>query len=137
MKHRRHRPSMLDNLDIDLAPMIDCIFILLIFFILTSVFVEDPGIEVDRPNVSGSDVADRNAVLIAITADNRIYFEGREVRQDQVAQMLKQSVYDPDSPLIIRADRNCNHGTFATVYSEAKKAGLKHVKFAIESQRSL
>jgi len=134
MRHPRTRERKQVEAEIELAPMIDCIFILLIFFIVTSVFVEDPGIEVERPNVSGTAIADHNVLLIAISNENRIYIDGQELGVEQLAQRIKQAVYDPDTPLIIRADKDSSHGIFAAVYSEAKKAGIKHVQFS--TQRS-
>lgn len=116
--------------DIDIAPMIDCVFLLLIFFIVTSVFRDDPGIEVRRPDVSGATVSERNAMLIAISADDRIYFDGQEIRLEQVAPLLRQAAVTPDTPLIIRADRAASHGRFASVYSEAKRAQVGPVQFA-------
>jgi biopolymer transport protein ExbD len=113
--------------------MIDCIFILLIFFIVTSVFVEDPGIEVNRPDVRGSELMERNALLIAITADDRIYFDGQEISLDQVAPVIRQAAFGDDSVLIIRADQGTSHGMFAGVYAEAKRAGIPRVQFATES----
>ncbi|MBT5900983.1 MAG: biopolymer transporter ExbD [Opitutaceae bacterium] len=118
------------SVTIDLAPMIDCVFILLIFFIVTSVFVEDPGIEVERPDTRGEAVTDRNALLIAIAADDGIYFDGQRIRIDQVAPALRQASFSDDATVIIRADRRSSHGIFAGVYSEAKRAGLAHVQFA-------
>lgn len=115
---------------IDLAPMIDCVFILLIFFIVTSVFVEDPGIEVERPDTRGEAVTDRNALLIAISAEDGIYFDGQQIRLDQVASSLRQASFSDDATVIIRADRRSTHGVFANVYAEAKRAGLAHVQFA-------
>ena len=115
---------------IDLAPMIDCVFILLIFFIVTSVFVEDPGVEVERPDTRGDAVTDRNALLIAISAEDQIFFDGQQLRLDQVATTLRQASFSNDSTVIIRADRHATHGVFAGVYSEAKRAGLAHVQFA-------
>jgi len=129
IKLQQH-PRESESADIDLAPMIDCIFILLIFFIVTSVFVDDPGIEVNRPDVSGESVMDHNVLLIAITEEDRIYFDGQEIREDQVAYLLQQANFDDETPLIIRADRGSSHGAFAAVYSEAKRAGIKHVQFA-------
>ena len=136
MNYRGTRDRKSVGVEIELAPMIDCIFILLIFFIVTSVFVDDPGIEVDRPNVSGSEIINRNAVLIAISGENQIYFDGQEIRVEEVAYRIRQAVYDPDAPLIIRADKNCSHGVFAAVYSEAKKAGIKHVQFSTQHSDS-
>ena len=118
---------------IDLSPMIDCIFILLIFFIVTSVFVEDPGIEVDKPDVRGEQAMDRDALLIAISAEGRVYFDGQEIPLDQVASVIRQAAFGDDSVLIIRADKAASHGMFAGVYAEAKRAGIPRVQFATES----
>ena len=69
-------------------------------------------------------------MLIAISADNRIFFDGQEIRPDQVAAMVKQAAIGRSPALIIRADRFSTHGVFATVYAEAKRAGIEHVQFA-------
>ncbi len=132
-KHRSQRRRS-EEMEIDLSPMIDCIFILLIFFIVTSVFVDDPGIEVEKPNVSGEALQQRKVVLIAISGENRIYFDGQELQIDQISHHLQQAIMDTETPLIIRADRRCSHGIFASVYSEAKRAGFKHVQFATAEQ---
>lgn len=136
MLHRFQKTNRQETAKIDMAPMIDCIFILLIFFIVTSVFVDDPGIEVQKPDVSGAEVMDRNALLIAISDENRIFFDGQEIRMDQVAAFVKQAAFDLDSPLIIRADRSASHGVFAGVYAEAKRAGVAHVQFSTEQADS-
>lgn len=115
---------------IDLAPMIDCVFLLLIFFIVTSVFRDDPGIEVQRPDVRGAATVERNALLLALSDEDRIYFDGQEIRLDQVVPLLRQAAFTPDTPLIIRADRGASHGQFANVYAEAKRAGIGPVNFA-------
>jgi len=115
---------------IDLAPMIDCVFLLLIFFIVTSVFVRDPGVEVERPDVSGETRSDRESLLIAVTSDDRIYFDGQEIQLEQVASLIRRSSFDDETPVIIRADRRASHGAFALVFAEAKRSGLKHVLFA-------
>jgi len=122
---------------IDLSPMIDCIFILLIFFIVTSVFVEDPGIEVNRPDVTGTEIGHQDALVVAITADNRIYFDGQEIPLDQVASVIRQATFGEGSVLVIRADESTSHGVFAGVYAEAKRAGIPHVQFATEPMEGL
>ena len=65
---------------IDMVPMVDCIMVLVIFLMISSAFVNDPGIEVQKPDVSGSISGDQNSLLIAISADNRIFFDGQEIR---------------------------------------------------------
>ncbi len=127
-KHRSH--GHFEATHIDMVPMVDCIMVLLIFLMISSAFVNDPGIEVQKPDVSGVQAGDQNALLIAISADNRIYFDGQEIRPDQVAALVKQAAIGRSPALIIRADRASSHGVFSTVYSEAKRAGIAHVQFA-------
>ncbi|HVU17776.1 MAG TPA: biopolymer transporter ExbD [Candidatus Didemnitutus sp.] len=115
---------------IDMVPMVDCVMVLLIFLMISSAFLNDPGVEVQKPEVSGSRTAEQNLLLIAISADNRIFFDGQQIRTDQVAAALKQAAIGRSPTLIIRADRSASHGTFAEVYAEAKRAGITHVQFA-------
>ena len=115
---------------VDMVPMVDCIMVLLIFLMISSAFVNDPGIEVQKPDVGGTQVNEQNALLIAIAADNRIYFDGQEIRPDQVAPLIKQAAIGRSPAVIIRADRFSTHGVFAAVYAEAKRAGIQHVQFA-------
>ena len=116
---------------IDMVPMVDCVMVLLIFLMLSSAFVSDPGIEVQKPDVAGSTAdGDQNALLIAISASSRIFFDGQEIRADQVAAVVKQAAVGRSPALIIRGDRASNLGVFAQVYTEAKRAGIQHVEFA-------
>ena len=115
---------------IDMVPMVDCIMVLLIFLMISSAFVSDPGIEVQKPDVSGVQSGAQNALLIAISADNRIYFDGQEVRAEQLAGLVKQAAIGRDPAVIIRADGAASHRVFATVYAEARRAGIQHVQFA-------
>lgn len=124
-RERRH-----ESIHIDVVPMVDCMLVLVIFLVVSSVFVEDPGIEVDKPDVSGASAMTQNALLLAISADNRLYFDGQEIRLDQVSTFVKQAALGQDAPLIIRADQAASHGIFAHVYAEAKRAGIGKVLFA-------
>ena len=65
--------------EINLSPMIDCIFILLIFFIVTTVFVQEAGIDVDKPEASNSTPLPKNSILIAITETGQIFHGGKEI----------------------------------------------------------
>jgi biopolymer transport protein ExbD len=127
---RMHGHGRFETTHIDMVPMVDCIMVLLIFLMISSAFVNDPGIEVQRPDVSGTQMADQNVLLIAVSADNRIYFDGQEIRTDQVAELVKQAAIGRSPALVIRADRAASHGVFASVYAEAKRAGIQHVQFA-------
>jgi biopolymer transport protein ExbD len=115
---------------IDMVPMVDCIMVLVIFLMISSAFINDPGVEVEKPDVKGQLSGEQNALLIAITAENRIFFDGQEIRVDQVAGVLKQAAVGRFPTLIIRGDRASNLETFASVYTEAKRSGVQHVEFA-------
>jgi biopolymer transport protein ExbD len=127
-KHPAH--GRFEVTHIDVVPLVDCIMVLLIFLMISSAFVNDPGIEVARPDVAGTTSVEQNLLLIAISADNRIHFDGQEIRADQVAAAVKQAAVGRSPALIIRADRAASHGVFATVYAEAKRAGIRQVQFA-------
>ncbi len=125
-----HTHSRFETTHIDMVPMVDCIMVLVIFLMISSTFVNDPGVEVQKPDVTGTLSQDQNALLIAITPDNRIYFDGQEIRADQVATVLKQAAFGKSPAVIIRGDRSSDLGVFATVYTEAKRSGIQHVQFA-------
>jgi biopolymer transport protein ExbD len=127
---RGHGRRSLEPTHIDMVPMVDCIMVLVIFLMISSAFVNDPGVEVQKPDVTGSISGDQNSLLLAITADNRIYFDGQEIRVDQVAAVVKQAAVGRFPSLIIRGDRSSNLGVFAAVYAEAKRSGIQHVEFA-------
>ena len=123
--HGRFEPT-----HIDMVPMVDCIMVLVIFLMFSSSFVSDPGVEVQKPDVNGTLSGDQTALLIAISADNRIFFDGQEIRTDQVAAVIKQASIGRSPSLIIRGDRVSDLGVFAAVYTEAKKSGIQNVQFA-------
>jgi len=127
-RHTGH--GRFETTHIDMVPMVDCIMVLVIFLMISSVFVNDPGIEVQRPDVTGTVSGDQNVLLIAIGADNRIFFDGQEIRVEQVAGFVRQAAVGRAPTLVIRADRRTAHGTFAAVYAEAKHAGIQRVQFA-------
>ena len=125
-----HTRSRLETTHIDMVPMVDCIMVLVIFLMVSSAFINDPGVEVQKPDVSGALNMNQNILLLAITADNQIYFDGQEIRPDQVASVLKRAAVGRSPAVIIRGDRASNLGIFATVYTEAKRSGIQHVQFA-------
>jgi biopolymer transport protein ExbD len=116
--------------DIDLAPMIDCIFILLIFFIVTTVFVEEPGVDVAKPDASVDQPLERTSIIIAITADNKVVYGGREVGVSGVGARVKQLLNKDDLPVIIQADEKADHGVFSDVWSEVKNAGARKISLS-------
>jgi biopolymer transport protein ExbD len=113
--------------EINLSPMIDCIFILLIFFIVTTVFIEEPGIDVVKPDATVDVDLEKHSILIAISADNRVVYGGKEVGISGVGARVRQLLTKNDIPVIIQADSNAEHGVFSDVWSEVKNAGAKKI----------
>jgi len=128
------RRSILDEAEsttaIDLSPMIDCIFILLIFFIVTTVFVEEPGIDIAKPVATIDADLEKNSIIIAISADNKVVYGGREVGVGGVGARVRQLLAKNDIPVIIQADLRAEHGVFSDVWSEVKNAGAKKISLS-------
>ena len=125
------RNSILNEADeeteINLSPMIDCIFILLIFFIVTTVFVEEPGIEIYKPNATTDEKLEKNSIIIAVSADNKVVYGGKEVGISGVGARVRQILARDELPVIIQADARADHGVFSDVWSEVKNAGAKKI----------
>jgi biopolymer transport protein ExbD len=119
-----------DAVELDLSPMIDCIFILLIFFIVTTVFVEEPGIEVWKPDATLDDDLEKNSILIAISAESKVVYGGRELGVAGVGARVRQLLAEDEFPVIIQADARADHGVFSAVWSEVKSAGATRISVA-------
>ncbi len=130
MAKKRFRRDDKEEVEINLSPMIDCIFILLIFFIVTTVFVEETGVEVNRPDASSSVPLEKNSILIAITANDKVVYGGKDIGITGVGPQIKQLLLKEDIPVIIQADEGASHGVFAKVYGEAKLAGAEQINFS-------
>jgi biopolymer transport protein ExbD len=116
-----------ETTEINLAPMIDCVFILLIFFIVTTVFVEAPGVEVIKPDATMDARLEKNSILIGVTADNQVLYGGKVVGVAGVGARVRQLLNREDLPVIIQADAGADHGVFSDVWSEVKNAGAKKI----------
>lgn len=134
----RFRESLSDaeqEAGIDMSPLIDCVFILLIFFIVTTVFVEETGVEVDRPEAASASSLEKNSILIAITAKDQVIFDKRDIGVRGVQTVVKQRIQKEMLPVIIQADENANVGVLSRVIGEAKLAGAEVVNLAAGGTR--
>ena len=120
-----------DASDIDLSSMIDCIFILLIFFIVTTVFVEEKGVQVAKPDAAASASLEENeSLVLEIAADGVISFEEREVAVADIPGRLASKSIDADTTIAIRAHEKVSHGTFIAVWDAAKQVGAHSISFS-------
>lgn len=115
---------------IDMSPLIDCVFILLIFFIVTTTFVEETGVEVDKPQATSAVNLEKNSILIAITKGGEIVYGGRDIGISGVQPLVKRMIEKEDLPVIVQADREVETGIFVRVLDEAKLAGATRVSVA-------
>ena len=109
--------------DINISPMIDMVFILLIFFIVTTVFVQEPGVEVEREIARSALDLEKNSILIAITPDGEVVYGGSNIGVVGVRGVVKRLTADNERmPVILQADRAAPSATVIRVIDEAKLA---------------
>ena len=123
MKLRRRLLKQKEAESINVSPLIDVVFILLIFFIVSASFVKVPGEEVVRPRTVTADSLEKNAVLFALTADNSLHYAGEKINIDQVRSLVEDLRREVDAPVIIQVDQEADASRLAQVAREGKKAG--------------
>ena len=93
-------------------------FILLIFFIVTTVFVEETGVEVDKPQSASAISLENNSILLAVTSNGRVVYGGREIGVAGVRPLVKRLIQVEDMPVIIQGDENVNYGLIFRVIDD-------------------
>lgn len=121
---------------IDMSPLIDCVFILLIFFIVTTTFVEETGVELERPQAASGISLEKNSILLAVTAGGSVVYGGRDIGVSGVQPLIKRMIQKEDIPVIVQADQDVPTGLFVRVIDEAKLAGARKVSVATRKSSS-
>lgn len=122
-----------EDSQIDLTPMLDVVFIMLIFFIVTSTFVKEAGVDVTRPEAETSVPTDASSIQIGITSNNQIWIDKRQVDKRAVrANVEKGLAESPGAAVIIIADALSNTETLIEVMDQARTAGAKSVSVATD-----
>jgi len=121
---------------IDISPLIDCVFILLIFFIVTTTFVEETGVEVDKPQAASAVQLEKTSVLIALTEKDEVVYGGREIGISGVRPLVKRMLQKEDVPVIVEADAKADTGMLVRIIDEAKLGGAQKVSVATRQARS-
>jgi biopolymer transport protein ExbD len=128
---RRRRAKEEDEAEINMTPMLDVVFIMLIFFIVTASFVKESGIDVNRPDASTATVKERGNILIAITESNQIWIDRRQVDVRSVrANIERLHAENPQGSIVIQADKNSKNGLLVQVMDSARQAGVFNVSIA-------
>lgn len=130
---RRRHSRREDGTEIDLTPMLDVVFIMLIFFIVTSSFVKEAGIDVNRPNAATAERKERGNILVAITGNGQIWINKRQVDPRAVrANIERMHAENPQGTVVIQADENSKSGLIVQVMDAARLAGVYEVAIAAE-----
>jgi biopolymer transport protein ExbD len=125
-----------EGADIDLTPMLDVVFIMLIFFIVVASFIKEAGIEVNRPDNNQSDPSDATSILVQVRSDDQIWMENRRVDARAVrANIQRLLAADPEAPVSIKVDKGATANTVVDVADAAREAGAGTVNWATGARK--
>jgi len=131
MRSRRARDQ--DDTEINVTPMLDVVFIMLIFFIVTASFVKEAGIDVNRPDAATAERKERGNILVAITENGQIWINKRQIDPRAVrANIERMHAENPQGSVVILADENSKSGLIVQVMDAARLAGVYEVSIATE-----
>lgn len=124
------------RVEINVSPLIDCVFLLLIFFVVTTVFVEETGVQVDKPRAVSAVPLDRRSILLALTPDGRILQGGRELALNRVRGFVARQLAQEQVPVVIIADAAADCGRLVELLDECKRAGAERVSLAADRKEA-
>ena len=134
MQHRYGERTSSENPEINISPLVDMVFLLLIFFIVTTVFIEETGVDVRKPKATSAQNLEKKSILLALTSEGRIVYGGREVRLSGLRGLVSRLLREQEMPVIILADEASRTGILVDVIDECKLAGAKLVSIAAERE---
>ncbi|PCK08224.1 MAG: biopolymer transporter ExbD [Alteromonadaceae bacterium] len=118
---------------IDLTPMLDVVFIMLIFFIVTASFIKEPGVEINRPDSTTADKV-KTPILIAVTADNKVFINKNEIDPRKVKAQIEVLLAEtPKGKVVIQADSDSNIKTLTEVAQAARELGVTEVTVSTDN----
>jgi biopolymer transport protein ExbD len=126
----QHRLEQEHSQTIDMSPLLDVVFILLIFFIVTTVFIKETGVSVDKPQAISAQKLEQTVVLLAITAAGEVHYGGAQIGVAGVRSTVEQLQRQEPRPVVIQADKSVPTELLLAVIDEAKLAGAKTVNLA-------
>ena len=122
------RKARKKGIELNIAPLIDMVFILLIFFLVTTTFVREAGVDINRPTAATAVSKEKANILVGITKDDRIFMDRREIDIRAVRANVERALAEnPEGAVIVVADRESRTGIVINVMDECKLAGAKNV----------
>lgn len=116
--------------EINVSPLIDIVFILLIFFIVTTVFVEETGVDVERPQAASANELEKHSILIAITEDERVLYAGEEIGVHGVRGTVQSLLQRREQPVILQVDKSVSIDLYTQVHDAALLGGARTISLA-------
>ncbi|MGH0029838.1 MAG: ExbD/TolR family protein [Myxococcota bacterium] len=130
---RRRRQTDTEESEVNLTPMLDVVFIMLIFFIVTASFVKEAGIDISRPPAATAERKERGNILVAITENDQIWIDRRQVDPRALrANIERLHAENPQGSVVIQADKGSKNGLLVQVMDAARLAGVTSVSLAAE-----
>lgn len=122
------------DMGIDMGPLMDIVFILLIFFVVTSSFTRETGVDVTKPEAQSASQLEKENILIAITREGTIHINERQVDLASLQDILKQSLAKtPDREAVVIADKGTETGVLVLVIDACNLSGVKKVSIAAQA----
>lgn len=132
MSVRRHQIQH-DDTELDMTPMLDIVFIMLIFFIVTTSFVKEAGITVNSPEAETAEQQENANIFIAINRDGDVWIDKRQVDARTVrAIVARLHANNPEGAVVIQADTAAETGQLIYIMDQVRLAGVEHVAVAAE-----
>jgi biopolymer transport protein ExbD len=133
MRMKRSQIEDEDDDAVNLTPMLDVVFIMLIFFIVTASFVKESGIDVNRPNAATAERKEKGNIIVAISEDNQVWIDRRQVDPRALrANIERMHAENPNGAVVIQADEESKNKLLVQVMDAARMAGVKNVSIAAE-----
>jgi len=123
------------EVNINMGPLVDMVFLLLIFFVVTTSFVKETGIDVQRSTAATAEMKERGNIMLSISADGQIYMEGKRIDVRSVRALIERALAeDPESGVVIVADKDSNTGTVVQAMDQCRLAGAVNVSLAAKRE---
>lgn len=123
------------EMGINMSPLIDLVFLLLIFFMVTTSFVRETGIDVQRPTASTATLTENGNILVGISKDGTLHFDGKKIDLRSLRSHITRALAEnPEGSVVIVADKVSYTGLVIQVMDQCRLAGAKRVSLAASKQ---
>ena len=128
---RRHATQ--EEPEINITPMLDIVFIMLIFFIVTTTFVRETGVTVEKPEASTAESRPRGNILIGVDSDNQVWMNGSQIELSDVrTQVQRARAENPEGSVILISDKGARTGTLVDVMDQVQAGGVARMAISAE-----